>query len=266
MDVTTLAERVDAIAWYHTFDLPGGITTPGLYDHREVVHRLPLPADLSGRRCLDLASSDGFFAFEMARRGAAEVVSVDLDDQTQSDFQGDPPEETRALGTGRANQAFGIVREATGLDVQRLDLNLYDVAPEAVGGVFDVVFMGNVLLHVRDPHLVLERVRSVTAGRFLSFEMINLALTLSRPLTPTASLWEGDHARWWTPNVAAHRRMLRASGFEVLAGRWPLFQPFGELYPRWPKRLPRRRKELVYWAWQRRVGAASTWSLCRPAR
>lgn len=263
----TLADRVAALSWYHTFDLPGGLTTRGLYDHRQVVHKLPIPEDLTGQRCLDLASSDGFFAFEMARRGAAEVVSVDLGDPAQSDFQGDPTDEKRAEGAGRPAAAFELVREATGLDVQRLDLNLYDVSPETVGGAYDLVFMGNVLLHLRDPHLVLENVRRVTAGTFLSFEAINLALTLSRPWTPTASLWEGDHARWWTPNVAAHRRMLRAAGFEIVdAAKRPVFQPFGDLYPRWPSKLPRRRKEYVYWLWQRRVGGACTWTVTRPGR
>src|SRR5690606_12306345 len=109
---------------------------------------------------------------------------------------------------GRTRRTFELVREATGLDVRRVEMPLYEVSPDTLDGTYDLVFMGNVLLHLRDPHRVLSCVRTVTAGRFLSFEAINLALTLSRPLTPTASLWEGDHARWWTMNVAAHRRML----------------------------------------------------------
>jgi hypothetical protein len=44
----TFREQVDAVDWYHTFDLPGGIVTPGLFDHR----KLPIPASLAGLRCL----------------------------------------------------------------------------------------------------------------------------------------------------------------------------------------------------------------------
>lgn len=260
----SLAARVADLQWYHTFDLPGGVTTPGFYDHREIVHRLPIPEDLTGTRCVDLASADGFFAFEMARRGATEVVSVDLADPGEGDWQGDPPPDVRHATAGRARKAFDLVRETTGLDVQRVDLSLYDLSPDALGGTFDFVFMGNVLLHLRDPERALTRVRSVTGGRFLSFEMISLPLTLTRPLTPTAHLWDGDEARWWTPNVAAHRRLLRSAGFRIVDAKWPMYQPFGDHLARWPKRPPRRLREWIYWGWIRRMGAATTWSLCEP--
>jgi hypothetical protein len=45
---------------YHTTQLPGGIVTPGDYDHRPLVAHHGLPKDLRGRRALDVASFDGF--------------------------------------------------------------------------------------------------------------------------------------------------------------------------------------------------------------
>jgi hypothetical protein len=38
-----------------------------------------LPADLTGRRALDVGSFDGFSAFELERRGA-DVVAIDVED------------------------------------------------------------------------------------------------------------------------------------------------------------------------------------------
>src|SRR5262245_60846389 len=61
--------------WYHAVDLGGGLVTPGDYDYRGQVGAFGLPADLSGKRVLDVGSATGFFAFEFERRGA-EVVSV----------------------------------------------------------------------------------------------------------------------------------------------------------------------------------------------
>jgi hypothetical protein len=68
---TTLAERVAAIPWYHTFDFPGGLSTQGFFDLRGIPARLPIPPDLTGKRCLDVASADGFFAFEIPNRQAS---------------------------------------------------------------------------------------------------------------------------------------------------------------------------------------------------
>ena len=267
VDVAELRRRVEAIDWYHTFDLPGGITTRGLFDHRKVVHKLPIPASLAGLRCLDAASSDGFFAFELARRGAAEVVSVDLADASRQDWQRPPLDPAkRSRGTDRAATAFAIVRDATGLDVERVDRSLYDLDPADLG-TFDFVFLGNILLHLADPARALRAIRSVTrpGGTLLSFEAVSMPMTLLRPRTPVAQLWHEDHAQWWTPNVAGHRRLLHAGGWDVVRAGGPLFQPLGAAKPRWPRRIPRTPRELTYWLFTRRFGGATAWALAHPA-
>ena len=144
-----LATRVTRVPWYHTFDLPGGVTTVGLFDHRTFVHKLPLPAAMGGWRCLDAGASDGFFGFEMARRGA-DVVSLDLPDHTAQDFWGAPKDREWSIAIGRANQCFALVQEATGLKLERVDGSIYDVEKMDLGQ-FDLVFLGNILLHLEDP-------------------------------------------------------------------------------------------------------------------
>lgn len=259
-----LPELVRSTKWYHSFDLPGGVSTPGFYDHRRMAHRVPLPEDLSGKRCLDAASSDGFWAFRMAERGADEVVSVDLDDATRQDWQGvNIPDAEHSRGSGRAHRAFDIVNQATDLGVKRYDLSVYDISLETVGS-FDFVFMGNVLLHLRDPQRALLALREVCEGEFLSFEAISLPLSVLRPVVPTGQLWDLDEPRWWTPNARGHRRLVEAGGFEVLDGRWPVLQPFGRLIPRRPTGIPRTAREWIYWLFVRQFGIASQWLRCRP--
>ena len=266
----SLREQVDSIFWYHTFDLPGGIVTPGIFDHRKVAAKVPFP-DLTGLRCLDVASSDGFWAFEMARRGAASVLSVDLSDSRRQDWQG-PLHSPREHSTGRAQQAFEIVREATGLhNVDRLDSSIYDLSPDDIG-MFDFVFMGNIILHLSDPARALRAVHSVTKGTFLSYEMVLLTMSIMRPRTPRAQLWHTDDARWWTPNMAAHRRLIQAAGFEIEKSGGPLFQPFGKHLQAWPTLRTFGRGEhglrasLSYWFGVRRVGAPTSWIIARPLR
>src|SRR5437763_15351542 len=109
-----LSEAVGRHRWYHTLDLGQGVVTPGMFDHRPIVGRYPLPTDLSGKRCLDVATMDGFWAFEMERRGAAAVTALDLADPAELDWPAalrDSHE--RTLDETKAER-FALAREALG--------------------------------------------------------------------------------------------------------------------------------------------------------
>jgi tRNA (mo5U34)-methyltransferase len=58
--VPSLSDQVEALPWYHTLDLPGGVVTPGEFDLRSVALRPPVSASLRGTRCLDVGTRDGF--------------------------------------------------------------------------------------------------------------------------------------------------------------------------------------------------------------
>jgi len=261
-----LRRAVDGQTWYHTLEFPHGIETKGFYDLRSVLPKVPIPASLAGKQCLDLASADGFWAFEFARRGAARVVSVDLEDHASLDWQGtNSPSAARSLVMGRTAEGFHLANEALGFKVERFGMSLYEVSNEVLGGPFDFVFMGNVLLHLRDPVSVLRKVLDLTSGIFLSFEAISLTLSVLFPHVPVAQLWEFDEPRWWTPNVRGHRRLLEAGGFEILRGGGPVFQKFGPIVPARPKSLTSPRN-LQWWLFVRRFGVASSWLLTQPKK
>lgn len=265
-DVAAEVERLGP--WYHSFDLPGGVSTKGFYDLRGVAAKVPLPASLAGKRCLDAAACEGFWSFDLARRGAGEVVSLDLPDTTAQDWQGVPREEHAKTGTGVANKHFFYVRDVLGAtNVERVDMNLYDVSPDTVG-TFDYIFLGNILIHLADPARALRALRSVMrpGAELLSLETQSFFLTVLSPRMPLGQLWNwDDQARWWTPNRAAHRRLLHAAGFEVLDQGGLMFQPFGDGMARRPDSLPRKAREYLFWLVVRRMGACSGWVRARPA-
>jgi len=234
--VEDLAERVRALSWYHTIELPGGVVTPGAFDTRPALARVPLDADLSGRRCLDVGTWDGFWAFAMERRGAAEVVAIDVDDAARWDW---PPRARLAARDGelssarRGAAAFALAREALGSRVERLDRSVYELDPERVGA-FDVVFLGSLLLHLRDPVAALDALRRVCAGALVCSEAVELVPSLLRPRTPTARLDGLDRPWWWQPNVAAFHRMLAGAGWRVTHRSRPYFVPVGAEHRRPP--------------------------------
>jgi tRNA (mo5U34)-methyltransferase len=224
----------DNPVWYHTLELGPGLTTPGWFDLRGIVDKLPWP-DVAGKRCLDVATYDGFFAFELERRGAAEVVCTDIPDHANWDW----PPHSRAKGpaalasfAGEKGRGFDVAHGILGSKVRKIIRSVYDLDPEA-DGRFDIVVCGSLMLHLRDPLRALEAIRGVCDGVFLSMEEIRLSSTLLHPKRPVADL-DGirDLCQWWVPNVAGHRRMVQSAGFEILETTRPYAEAFGPAHPR----------------------------------
>src|SRR5687768_3558622 len=158
--MSTTTDEVSRFNWYHSIELPGGVVTPGMFDTRAAAKKVPLPASLAGKRCLDVGTADGFWAFEMERRGASEVVAIDLVDPSKRDVTRGAKMRT-ALPEGEASrqsQTFALAHRLLDSKVGWRHLSVYDLSPDEVG-TFDFVFMGSLLVHLRDPVLALMAVR-----------------------------------------------------------------------------------------------------------
>lgn len=230
-----LDEDIRSTLWYHTLDLAPGVVTPGWFDLRGIVDRLPWP-DVAGKRCLDVGTYDGFMAFELERRGAAEVVAIDIPDHEDWDW---PPDVRATGGENLARLAgpekgrgFRIAAAALGSKVERRAMTVYDLDPRSLG-TYDVVVMGSLLLHLRDPLRALEALRSVCGGLFMSAEEIDLPLSVLHRRLPVARLnGIGELCQWWISNAAGHRRMVASAGFEILRTVRPYTEPYGVSHPR----------------------------------
>ena len=215
----TLREQVDEIPeWYHTLELAPGVTTPGWFDLRDLPRQLPFPASLAGSRCLDVGTFDGFWAFEMERRGG-DVVAVDVLDPARWDWPADSEAAAlEAIGRRKAaGSGFVLAKEATGSQVERLDMSVYDLDPERVGE-FDFVYVGSLLLHLRDPVRALERIAGVCRGSMLLLDAIDLPLSRLLPHRPVAGLDGIGRPWWWKPNTAGLAQMVTAAGFTIVRG------------------------------------------------
>jgi len=142
--------------WWHVIDLPDGTATPGGWDLRVTTNELPWP-DVRGKRCLDVGTADGFWAFELERRGAADVLAIDVPSAFQE----------------RSRSNFELARELRGSQVRYEALDVFDIE-----GAFDVVVMGFMLQFLRDPIGGLEAVRRVCRGHLLLLDTVSLPLAL----------------------------------------------------------------------------------------
>ena len=188
--------------WFHRMELPNGLVTPGWSDPK--VEKLPyfgLPDDMTGMRVLDIGHAEGFFSFEAERRGAVDVLAIDVDPKMIMNFN--------------------ICRSALNSRVRSLGSSVYDLDPKVLG-TFDMVFFFGVLYHLRHPLLALEKVFSICAGTLLMQSVLyqdesETPLAEFHPFgmesgPPGKPMW--DPTCFWFPNAACCMAMLRHVGFE----------------------------------------------------
>src|SRR5262245_21575811 len=212
-ELLALARRMK---WYHVIDLGDGEFTDGTFDIRPVLHHYGFPADMRGLRVLDLGRSSGYFSFEFERR-RAEVVATDLPSPLDKEYVGH--EFTREVLRRREKEVvrldFDVAHALRRSRVKPVAVKLAELTLDAVGGKpFDLVFVGSILNHIKDPVGALERILAVTAGLCV---VCNPVDTDNASPVPRARLW-GRAARtlttWWEPNLACLKEMVEIAGFE----------------------------------------------------
>jgi tRNA (mo5U34)-methyltransferase len=210
MQSSELQQEVARFPWYHSIDLGGGLVTPGMFDHRGSEDRHGLPSDLTGKRCLDVGTMDGFWAFTMERRGAASVVAVDLEDPEALDWPASLRHGIVKTLDETKGTRFELVRRALGSSVERRLCSVYRLDPAELGE-FDFVFCGDMLVHLKDPASAVERIRTVCRGAAVLTNPVKEHFPYRR--RPLAQFDGINEFEWWVPNRAALERLVRAAGF-----------------------------------------------------
>lgn len=213
-------EKARKINWYHSFDLAQGLEIEGNFDLRPHLDRYGIPEDLSSKTVLDVGASNGFFSFEFERRGAARVVAVDLPTISEHDFtpqfleerEKQYSEETRkAHDETDLHGGFFLLKEVFQSRVEHVGVNVYDVGPDTVGGRFDLVFCGSLLIHLTDPFRALQRLHSVTRERCIVATVHDPDLG-EDPHMRFIGSWNG--IAWWKPSIPCLESMMRCAGFK----------------------------------------------------
>ena len=197
-------EGLDRTGLYHSFRLPagefGGQLLEGAMpiEYQEDRWRwFALPEDLSGLKALDVGPWDGYFTFELERRGA-EVTAIDYAD----------------LDTFR--RLHGLFHSRA----KYLKLDVYDVSRDLLGE-FDIVLLLGVLYHLKHPLLALERICSITKEICIidTFVIDPEAFRqgTASPI-PYAEFYErgelgGQLDNWCGPTVSQVQAWVRAAGF-----------------------------------------------------
>ena len=228
MDAETLRRKIAEIPfWYHRIGLPGGIVTPGINPLSPSAFKVP--RDLTGKRVLDVGAWDGYWTFEALKRGAREVVAID----DFSDYLGCLKTEER-----KGWDSFDLCREALGFHetrCRRMEISVYDITEEKLGGRFDVVLFFGTLYHLRHPLLGLDKVAAVCDGQIIVESQVCDDYSPFRggfgngypgnqmvaEFFPTNEL-AGNVTNWWAPSIHCLGGLIHAAGFSRNIQIWKL--------------------------------------------
>jgi hypothetical protein len=210
--------------FYQSIELPGIGLVKGSWDHRETASNYLGHADFKGRQVLDVGPANGYFSFEMERRGA-KVTALDLGPNGDWDAVPHPYLDQDAVRANlrenvrRVENAFWLAHRLLKSRVKLLHGSVYDT-PALVQPV-DIGLMGNVLQHLRDPFRAIQRVAEVVTDTLIITEAVwdtdeTFLVTPRMQLIPSADTPNCNHS-WWQVSPALIVQILRLLGFAQLS-------------------------------------------------
>lgn len=184
-----------------------------------VIRHLPFMKSLHGKKVCDLGAGLGFFSVGFARNGA-NVTAVDVD-----------------------KDALEYLSKTYGIDVLQKDVEKDDLA----AGEYDVVFIGEILEHIRDPSaLVAKSAAALKPGGLL---------VLSTPALEGLLIHSEGKQLAHTHGSEKHERdgfteaelkdLLNGSGLEVVYSRFTIFL-LAELFMQTTKRAYMKSKKAYH--------------------
>ena len=149
--------------FYHSVDLPLSGPQAGLWDLRGRFDDYVAHQKVDGKTVLDVGTASGFLTFEAERRGAT-VTSFDTAHADRwfilpfHNIEVDPGEQEKMLE--RWKNSYWLCHREFESSAKCVYGDVYDLSPGLVG-VFDVVLVGQILVHLPDAISALAAAASV---------------------------------------------------------------------------------------------------------
>lgn len=232
--------ELDQCHWYHTMEFPNGDLVLGDWDLRDGVDIYTGNLNLVGKRVLDVGTASGFLSFHAEKRGG-NVTAFDMPVDGNWDTVPYADKPTSNLNTEQIEAELYNRRQSESTRYKRLhsvqvvrnsfyyahkkylsnvrlfEGSVYEISQDV--GIFDVAFVGAILLHLRDPFLALHRIAQVTTKQLVISDLLNPYFReRSKGMPDLEFLPDAQkvhiHA-WWRLSPGAIAAMLKTVGFRV---------------------------------------------------
>jgi len=217
-----LLENVQDCFFYQRMDIPGVGEVgknDGQWDLRDCIIQYLGELDYRGKRTLDVGTASGFLTFEMEKQGA-EVVSFDMDMGNQWDivphFQTIQSRGSILDGCNQVHQrlknAYWFAHRHLQSNAKMYYGNVYDLPDEL--GQFDVVVLGMILPHLRDPFQALYSASRLSKDTVVVAEQFMESEDAIARFLPSPEDKSMNHS-WWTLSERCLKQMLGILGFRI---------------------------------------------------
>jgi SAM-dependent methyltransferase len=226
-------------SFYHSMDLPSYGTQHGVWDLRGRFDEYTAGVSFASKTVLDVGTASGFLTFEAEKRGAT-VVSVDAPsaealNRQPFEIHRDPDKRREWLKAANAKldsvkRSYWLARQDFGSQSRVYYGDAVNL-PDSLGQ-FDIVMVGQILVHLRDVIAALTSISARCRSTLIIAEgMVEHTLPLSF-LLARANTPQLDYV-FWHHSVPLYTELLDIMGFELVkktAARFPcrdLVEPGG---------------------------------------
>lgn len=215
-----LVMNPDNCSFYHTLDLPGHGTVPGFWDIRGKESQYLGEVVFKDKRVLEIGPATGQLSFFMEAQ-EAEVVSLEADDGYASEFFWDVDEsvphdleemiELNREHMQKVKNSYWFCHRALASKAKVHYGSAYSVPGEL--GRFDISVLACVLLHNKNPLLILENCARITQEKMIIVEPFRETqfAQSSAEFLPTND--GGGWKTWWGFSPKFFIDVLRSMGF-----------------------------------------------------
>jgi hypothetical protein len=206
--------------WYHTSQLPDGTVLEGEWDLRGREHHYLGDVPLANRTVLEFGPASGYLTFWMESQGA-DVTAFEAGYDAAihlvpSPAGGDVSAAERALmeHTRRTTNAWWYLHREYQSKARLVHGDIYHLPDDL--GQYDLVVLGSILLHLRDPFSALQQAAHHASDTIVVTDTVNPGLEGDVPLLrfwpDVADL--GPAVGWWQFSPGTISAMLWRLGFE----------------------------------------------------
>jgi len=194
--------------FYHAMDMPRVGFVQGSWDLRGRFDDYIAAVDLRDRSVLDVGTASGFLSFEAEQRGARSVTSFDAASITQ--LQRNPGLEVSESLFKALQNSYLLAHHLLNSKAVRILGDIYrlgDFAPTS-----DVVIVGQILVHLRDPFGALMQIARCAADTLIIVEGM-----FDHPDPIVAYLGGATPFSWFHFSTKVYREFLPKLGFEIVS-------------------------------------------------
>lgn len=223
MEVDTLED-----CWfYHTFELADGTVLSGVWDLRDGIDKYLGGMKFDGCKVLDVGAASGGLSFHI-EKDAAEVYSFDIADDQMMDMvpyaklDEQVARDTVAKHVRQVKKSYWFMHSQLQSKAKAIYGDIYNLSAHCPK--VDVVVLGSILLHLRDPLKVLTEAGKLGPSTIIVTDLVPRRYFLHR-LIPWAFrptlYFKGDpkddtgepSADWWNVSPKFVQQVLKVMGY-----------------------------------------------------